>query len=154
MADSELSALTEDTAPADTDWFYKVDSAGTVDRKVAYSNLTPAASETVAGKVERATQAEVDARTDTTRYISPATLDATLLAPGNGKGTTVDLVGVAGEFSFDIDAADLQEFTTSGTWTKPADVSANSVTMCFLIPGTCAAPTTATTGLPGALLIF
>lgn len=35
-----------------------------------------AATETVAGIVERATQAEVDAGTDTTRYVSPATLAA------------------------------------------------------------------------------
>lgn len=37
----------------------------------------PSASTTVQGIVERATQAEVDAGTDTTRYISPATLAAT-----------------------------------------------------------------------------
>ena len=39
MADSELSALTEDTAPAADDWFYKVNNAGTVDRKVASANM-------------------------------------------------------------------------------------------------------------------
>ena len=35
----------------------------------------PSASETVEGIVERANQAEVDAGTDTTRYVSPATLE-------------------------------------------------------------------------------
>lgn len=39
MPDTELASLTEDTAPATTDWWYKVDSAGTADRKVAGPNL-------------------------------------------------------------------------------------------------------------------
>lgn len=39
MADTELAALTEDTAPASTDWFYKVDSGGTADRKVSRENM-------------------------------------------------------------------------------------------------------------------
>ena len=82
MADSELSALTEDTAPAATDWFYKVDSAGTVDRKVAYSNVVPAASDTVAGVARRATQAETDAGAATDAAVSPSTLRQ--VTAGNG----------------------------------------------------------------------
>jgi hypothetical protein len=38
------------------------------------ANLVPSASTTVAGISERATQAEVDAGTDTTRFVTPATL--------------------------------------------------------------------------------
>jgi len=48
-----------------------------------------AASETVAGIVERATQAEVDAGSDTTRYVSPATLDA------KSYGVAADCVAAA-----------------------------------------------------------
>lgn len=40
----------------------------------SFTNIKQDASETATGVVERATQAEVDAGTDTTRYISPATL--------------------------------------------------------------------------------
>jgi len=51
-----------------------VDAQG---RLTAASNGSiPIASETVQGIVERATQAEVDAGTDTTRFISPARLQA------------------------------------------------------------------------------
>lgn len=40
MADTELASMTEDTAPATTDWIYKVDSGGTADRKVTIANLS------------------------------------------------------------------------------------------------------------------
>jgi hypothetical protein len=39
MPDTELSALTEDTAPPTTYWVYMVDSGGTIDRKVTYANV-------------------------------------------------------------------------------------------------------------------
>lgn len=42
MPDSALAALTEDTSPLLTDVLYKVDIAGTVDRKVQVGNLTGA----------------------------------------------------------------------------------------------------------------
>jgi hypothetical protein len=38
------------------------------------AQYVPVASETVAGKVERATDAEVSTGTDTTRYVTPAQL--------------------------------------------------------------------------------
>ncbi|WNO26442.1 minor tail protein [Microbacterium phage BabyDaisy] len=67
----------------------------------------PAASETAQGAVERATQAEVNTGTDTTRYVSPATLrnDANLpyaMAAGTASGVAVGDVTVtfpAGRFS-------------------------------------------------------
>jgi len=69
MADSELSALTEDTAPAADDWFYKVDNAGTVDRKTAYSDLlapsTPKATFPVAYSVAISDQTTAIATTGT-----------------------------------------------------------------------------------------
>lgn len=67
----------------------------------------PAASETAQGAAERATQAEVNTGTDTTRYVSPATLrnDANLpyaMAAGTASGVAVGDVTVtfpAGRFS-------------------------------------------------------
>ncbi|AVR56685.1 minor tail protein [Microbacterium phage Didgeridoo] len=67
----------------------------------------PAASETAQGAVERATQAEVNTGTDTTRYVSPATLrnDANLpyaMAAGTASGVAVGDVTVtfpAGRFT-------------------------------------------------------
>jgi len=46
----------------------------------AFANIKQAASETATGVVERATQAEVDAGSDATRYVSPATLKASTTA--------------------------------------------------------------------------
>lgn len=39
MADSKVADLTEDTAPALDDWLYKVNNAGTLDRKSKVANL-------------------------------------------------------------------------------------------------------------------
>ena len=55
---------------------------------------TPAASETVAGLAEIATQAEVDTGTDTTRYVTPATLANTAAVVGGG------ILGL-GEWTYD-----------------------------------------------------
>lgn len=44
MADTELAGLTEDTAPASDDWWYKANNAGTADRKVSTANLAAASS--------------------------------------------------------------------------------------------------------------
>lgn len=44
------------------------------DALTAFNNIKQDATETLTGVVERATQAEADTGTDTTRYISPATL--------------------------------------------------------------------------------
>lgn len=53
---SELSALTEDTAPAATDIVYKVDSGGTTDRKVSFSNIFSTFQNTHTAAVKSADQ--------------------------------------------------------------------------------------------------
>jgi hypothetical protein len=59
-----------------------VDAAGT--------DNAPAASDTVAGKVELATTAEIDTGTDTTRAITPAGLAASALAVNQTRGIYAD----------------------------------------------------------------
>lgn len=67
-----------DTTPAAPAGAANVDWASTGASPTSVSASVAGASETAAGVVERATQAEVDAGADTTRYVSPATLEAKL----------------------------------------------------------------------------
>lgn len=69
----------------------------------AWQTLTPvAASDTVAGVVERATQAEVTAGSDATRFVTPDTL--------------AGVVGVGSGYRLQ----ETQLINSSGTWNKPA----------------------------------
>jgi hypothetical protein len=75
-------------------------SAGATWQSVAVSTLVPAATDTVSGVVELATSAEVQAGTDTTRAVTPATLHAGSLVRGtvqnSTSGTSIDFVGATG----------------------------------------------------------
>jgi hypothetical protein len=92
-----------------------------------------AASQVIAGLIEIATQAEVDAGTDAVRVVTPATLkavsklfadiaadDGTVVLDPGTDGTDATFAGTAKG-----SLIDLQIFTTSGTWTKP--VGTNSI---------------------------
>ena len=80
----EADAVSETDAKAGVATTVKAWSALRV--KQAIQALVQAATETVAGIVERATQAEVDAGTDDTRYVSPKKLKGgfTVLMADNG----------------------------------------------------------------------
>jgi hypothetical protein len=73
-------------------------SAGATWQSVAVSTLVPAATDTVSGVVELATSAEVQAGTDTTRAVTPATLHAGSLVQGtvqnSTSGTSIDFTGI------------------------------------------------------------
>lgn len=70
MADVKISALTELAEnPASDDVFPIVDTSVTTTKKIQASNLVPAASSTVAGKVELAITSEINTGTDATRAI-------------------------------------------------------------------------------------
>jgi hypothetical protein len=77
MADTKITDLDENTAPVSTDLMVIVDDpAGTpASQKLTLANLTtlvaPAASDTVAGKIEIAIQSEQETGTDTTRAVTP-----------------------------------------------------------------------------------
>jgi hypothetical protein len=78
LGNDEFSGLTE-TAPASGDWFVFEDSSNVgVKRKVDWDDIVggspAAASATVSGIIELATQAEVDAGTDAVRAVTPDTL--------------------------------------------------------------------------------
>jgi len=73
-------------------------SNGTTWQSVAVSTLVPAATDTVSGVVELATSAEVQAGTDTTRAVTPATLHAGSLVRGtvqnSTSGTSIDFTSI------------------------------------------------------------
>jgi len=77
MADTKLTALSAIGTLGDDDLFYVVvDPGGSpLSRKVTAANLaaytTPAASDTVAGKIEIAVQSEMETGTDTGRAVVP-----------------------------------------------------------------------------------
>lgn len=82
MADKKISGLTElAETPASNDVIPMVDISDTTDavtgttKKVTRDNLIPDSSESVKGKVELATDAEVSTGTDTARAITPAGLE-------------------------------------------------------------------------------
>jgi hypothetical protein len=84
----------------------------------------PPASETLAGDVELATQAEVNTGTDTTRSLTPATLKSQLTTPNpigattpsTGAFTTLSGTVVSGSTSIATAAgATITEFSTDGT---------------------------------------
>ncbi len=97
------------------------------------------ATETVHGVVELATQAEVDAGTDTTRVITPATLAATTninaeavedivggMVAGTQNGITVTYNDGTGNLDYDVDDFDITltgAATGTGTVTNNGDVS-------------------------------
>lgn len=81
-----INDLAEDTTPdkaADFVLTYDVTASGV--KKAKPDNLIPAASETVSGRVELATQAEVNAMTDTARALTP---NHNKLVLGTAQATT------------------------------------------------------------------
>jgi hypothetical protein len=73
-------------------------SNGTTWASTAIGTLVPAATDTVSGVVELATNAEVQTGTDTTRAVTPASLRAGSLVRGtvqnSTSGTVVDFTGI------------------------------------------------------------
>lgn len=85
---------------------------------VAFGSSTPDASETVKGKVELATQGEVDTGTDTTRVITPATLAGSTYAKkkataniGDGSATQFDVT-----HNFGTRAVVVEVYRNSGSY--------------------------------------
>lgn len=102
MADSKITQLTATTAPVDADLVEIVQDVATTptSKKITYGNLRPNASETVAGKVEEATDAEVTAGTATGAtgaklVVTPAKLATRLATVVVNASTTVK--GIAEE---------------------------------------------------------
>lgn len=84
----------------------------------AFGSSTPDASETVKGKVELATQGEVDTGTDTTRVITPATLAGSTHAKrkttaniGDGSATQFDVT-----HNFGTRAVVVEVYRNSGSY--------------------------------------
>lgn len=92
QANTLVSLATTDTTSSDTDYYVFQDAAASdVNKRITQANLRDslAASETVKGTVERATDAEAITWTDTTRYISPA----------SNKAVNEDLVGTSSDIT-------------------------------------------------------
>lgn len=87
----------------------------------------PAASTTASGIVERATQAEVDAGTDTTRYVTPETL-------ANAATVGVPVVSVGSEVSWEYPA--LATTTGFSYKTDPNDVAGQQFNIRVVASGT------------------
>jgi hypothetical protein len=91
-----INELTEDTTPDKAaDFVVTYDTSASGVKKAKPDNLIPAASETVSGRVELATQAEVNAMTDTARALTP---NHNKIIEGGSiattSGTTRDITGV------------------------------------------------------------
>jgi hypothetical protein len=75
MADTAISALTAASAVAGANEFAISETAGSVEKKVSATQIaaftSPAASDTVAGLIEVADQAEQEAGSSTTRAVTP-----------------------------------------------------------------------------------
>lgn len=72
MADTKISALTALASADADDVFPIVDTSATTTKKIRYDAVLPAASDTVAGKVELATSAETITGSDAARAVTPA----------------------------------------------------------------------------------
>jgi len=97
---NDITERVEKTSLVDADQFLISDSAdNSILKRVQKSNVIPVASETVAGIVERATDAEASAGTDTERFITPAQLSSygggigMVSNLGNFTRTTSDATG-------------------------------------------------------------
>lgn len=94
---------------------------GASDAATAFGNLKQAATDTATGVVELATQAEVNAGSDTARSLTPATLTGRPRFKANKNGTDqtgISNVGV--DASFGTEVFDIGSFFASNTWTPPA----------------------------------
>jgi len=89
---NDITERVEKTSLVDADQFLISDSAdSSILKRVQKSNVIPVASETVAGIVERATDAEASAGTDTERFITPAQLSSY----GGGTGMVSNLGSIS-----------------------------------------------------------
>ena len=95
---STLADWKELIAPTDDKMAKAQNLNDVADKPTAFSNIKQAASLTATGVVELATDAETVALTDTSRSVTPSNLAA---------------------FLADNPGAVAQQFTSSGTWTKP-----------------------------------
>lgn len=134
------SFFTETVSPGDMIIAEGNDPTTLSEWTVVEQNLNPA-SETVAGYIEIATQAEVNAETDGTRAVTPATLStyvaneiggiatedlATTLTAGNTTGgadiemTAGDTInGLTSNHELDLDASGAWQITNAGSLTAP-----------------------------------
>lgn len=76
------------------------------DKATAFANIKQAATDSATGVVEKATDAEVQTGTDTTRYVSPAGLTAKEASVANWRGNTANRI-----------------LTTDIVWSSMAEVS-------------------------------
>lgn len=124
--------VTQGTTHADTVWICTSDAGGTIDvTDVTFSQLSAVYSTATTGSegiVELATQAEVDAGTDTSRVVTPATLAANPVGP-----TRVDADGNA---------------QTGAAYTLALSDAAKSVTMSNASANTLTIPTNASVTFP------
>lgn len=95
-----IGALISDLKLRNTAQITTYDASGVLDETISFSQAT----ESVKGTAELATQAETDAGTDDLRIVTPLKLANTSVFSGLLKS--------------------IQTFTSSGTWTKPAGITA------------------------------
>ena len=90
MADVKISGLTAKGATLEATDELEINEAGTSKKVTGQQivDLVPAASDTVAGIVELATDAEGITGTDTAKAVTPANVTAVLQAPGKFTGST------------------------------------------------------------------
>lgn len=147
-----INDLTEDTTPdkaADFVLTYDVTASGV--KKAKPDNLIPAASETVSGRVELATQAEVNAMTDTARALTPnhnklilgtytATTSGTTVdftVPAGTRRVLVNLVGVSqsGTDNLLIQLGDAGGVETSGYLSSSSNIASGGTSVVTATAG-------------------
>lgn len=91
-----VNDLAEDTTPDKAaDFVLTYDTSASGVKKAKPDNLIPAASETVSGRVELATQAEVNTMTDTARALTPNHNKIVMSAmQASTSGTAIDFTGI------------------------------------------------------------
>jgi len=91
-----VNDLTEDATPDKAaDFVLTYDTSASEVKKAKPDNLIPAASETVSGRVELATQTEVNAMTDTARVLTPNHNKIVLhTTQASTSGTSRDFTGI------------------------------------------------------------
>lgn len=140
FAELEAAVVTvEEGTDAGTTW-RQTEVNGTIDSStvtwVSFGIVTPAASESTAGKIEIATQAETDAGTDDTRAITPLKLKTWSLAPKRYESLVGDGSNTSYTITHNLGTRDLQVsvYRNSGNYDEvECEVRYTSTTQITLV---------------------